>query len=122
MLPAVPAIKILYVTPEYTAEERTLENTDLAGFQALVGGYIEAIYSDSFLAFVNADGRIDGLPPNAVASVLAYRFGWPRARTEPLVGSVVFLGPGATAGGDVKPVRDELVQEAMATAQRMRQT
>lgn len=113
-------IKILYVTPDYSVEVRTLDPADLAAFQELVGGYIEAIYSDSFTAFINEEGRLYNLPPNGLASVLAFRFGWQRAAADPLLGPVVFVGAGATAQGDVLPVSDELISEAQVVAERMR--
>lgn len=112
--------KILLVTPDYEVEVRTIDTSDLPEFQRLVGGYIEAIYSEHFTAFINEEGRLNDLPPNALASVLAFRFGWQRAAAEPLLGSVVFLGPGATPEGDVLPVSDELISEAQVVAERMR--
>lgn len=112
-------VKILYVTPGYGVEVRTVDSDDLTVFQQLVGGFIEAIYSDRFTAFINEEGRLQGLPANVLASVLAARFGWMRAANEPLVGPVIFLGPGATDQGDVLPVDDELITEAQQTAERM---
>lgn len=112
-------VKILYVTPDYGVQVRTVDSEDLKVFQQLVGGFIEAIYSDRFTAFINEEGRLEDLPANALASVLAARFGWMRAATEPLVGPVIFLGPGATEQGGVLPVDNELIDEAHAAAERM---
>jgi hypothetical protein len=115
----VADVQVLYITPSFDVEVRTLDASDLSSFQEMVGGYVEAIYSDRFTAFINEEGRLNDLPPNALASVLAARYGWGQAAISPLVGNVVFMGPGATAEGDVLSVDDELISEAQLTAERM---
>lgn len=65
-------------------------STDLDGLQALVGGYIEAVSLTEGHAYVNEEGKLMGLPVNALATDLAHAAGWPYG--DVLCGTVVFLG------------------------------
>lgn len=123
MLCGVSEVTILVVRPhpEYTVQVRTIDSSDLREFQRLVDGYIQAIYSPEFTLFVNENASFEPTKylPNAVGSVLAARHGWPHAVSRPLLGTVVFLGAGATEHGDVLSVSDELITDATETAERM---
>ena len=60
----------------------------LQGLQALVGGYIEFVtFRDGSALVVNEEGLLEGLPFNAVATLLA------RAKGRPvnIVGTALFL-------------------------------
>lgn len=75
-------------------EVRTL-NPTLETMQQLVGGYIEPVYlREDFAAvmFVNGDGKLQNLPVNRVASVIAVRAAPPGRPADMLVGDCAMFG------------------------------
>lgn len=93
-IPADPAVPVTSVAV-----------TDLADYQAAVGGNIELVEADrhSLGLYLNETGRLDGLRENARASRLARRL------QHPIVGDVLVLGP-ADDDGDDTNVTSELEQ------------
>lgn len=78
---------MIVLHPDATMEERALA-TDLESLQAVVGGYIEFLrFQDGSMMVVNEEGRLHGLPLNAVASFIAASKG----RCVSLRGSVAFF-------------------------------
>ena len=86
-------MKALVITPEGTATVEDIK-PDLDGLQALVGGYIEAAPTKGDVTvYVNEEGKIHGLPINAVATDLYYKLAPFMEGHDILVGTVVILGP-----------------------------
>lgn len=71
---------------------------DLAAWQHLVGGYIEGIHGPGWSAYVNEEGRLDELPPNAAASIFVRDHG--ALGYGVLVGPVVLFGPADEDGNE----------------------
>lgn len=73
----------------------TLDNIDYKAISNAVGGYIEVVYfpfpnCKNLIAFINEEGKLQGLEPNAKATLLWHKsYGQPLA--DFLVGDVVFL-------------------------------
>jgi len=81
------------ITPDGGGEEFALpEKASLEFLQALVGGYIEYVYFDDGSALmVHEEGRLIGLPPNAVACGLCVLKGMPQPDGFPIVGTAIFF-------------------------------
>ncbi len=60
-------ITAILVTPEDGATFVEIEN-DLPAFQEAVGGWIEGVYFDGYMMYVNEDGIAQRLTPNPLAS------------------------------------------------------
>lgn len=75
-----------------------VEVEGLEGYQAIVGGYIEAIrLRHNDFMFVNEEGKLairgrDPLPPNKIATVIA--------QVDVIAGDVIIVGPSDGNGGD----------------------
>jgi len=66
-------IKVRVIKTDGTDEVREVEN-DLDTFQALVGGWIEAVGLDNgATVYLNEEGKIHGLPFNALAHELLHQ-------------------------------------------------
>jgi hypothetical protein len=108
-------ITILYVPPDGPAEVRDIDPT-LDTLQGLVGGNIQAISGPGWTAYLNEEGKLLGLPGNAVATALAARLGWIYLFGDLLVGPVIFCGPPDDDDGYdtsvVKQVLDEAARRA----------
>ncbi len=75
-----PVINGLQIEPGKVPERIEIKN-ELATFQELVGGHIEALMvSDRVCIIVNEEGKIDGLTPNR------------RFNGDILVGTILILG------------------------------
>ncbi len=102
--PAAPAADgpvVLVVQPDGTAWTQRIgldESRQLEAMQALVGGWIEGVQGDGFTVICNEEGKLEGLPPNPLATQVT------RDRTffaDTLVGTVLFCSTkpdGATGG------------------------
>jgi len=66
----------------------------LSRLNGLVGGYIEAIAKSGgdWVAYINEEGKLHGLPFNTQADAMARALGFPFMDGDHLVGTVVFLG------------------------------
>ena len=93
------SITVLYVPAHGECEVRDIE-PDLATFQQLVGGDIEAIRGPEWTAYLHTEGKLLSLTGNAVATLLAARLGWVYLPGDALVGVVVFCGPADAEGAD----------------------
>ncbi len=81
-------------------------DTDLHGLQEIVGGYIEAVGLTCPMpatAYINEEGKIDGLPPNPVASSITHLM-----PGDFIAGPMVILGPPDNEGEDT-PLPTELL-------------
>jgi Domain of unknown function (DUF3846) len=85
-------ITILYVPMYDPAQTREIEPT-LDILQGLVGGNIQVISGQDWSAYLNEEGKVDGLPVNPLATLLASGLGWTWLPGDILVGPVVFCGP-----------------------------
>lgn len=92
---------MLIFRPGEDLEVRTLDATpEIETLHELVGGYIEAVpgfdrvahagTEQRCVAFCNEEGKLNGLPPNTVATVL-WRIALGRPQSDWLVGPVVVL-------------------------------
>ena len=81
---------------------------DLATFQKLVGGDLEAVYGQGWALFCDENGKVFGREANATATLLAHSLGW--GVGDVLVGSVVFLGVGS--GGREGDVPQAVIEAA----------
>lgn len=79
---------------------------DLAFLQQQVGGWIEAVDINDGVIFVNEEGKLRGMQPNALASALW----WTRStqRSDHLAGTAVVMGP-VDANGDTTDVTDKVI-------------
>src|SRR5262245_31873406 len=106
-------IKCLVVN---TDGQMTVEEPDDFGLEYLrgkVGGWIEAIGDRaSWSAYLNEEGKLDGLPVNPMADQLAQQLGWQYLPGDFLVGNVVFCGPPDGAGEDTS-VPDFVLAESV---------
>lgn len=81
-------------------------DTSLAGLQAIVGGYIEAVglkCPHPATAYINEEGKLEGLMPNAAASQIAHLM-----PEDFIVGQMVVLGAPDDEGNDTA-VSDEVL-------------
>ena len=78
------------------------EPADLNTMQGLVGGFIEPVSpaEGSWHAWINDEGKNEGLPVNPYATNLARKLGWVGVPGDELVGPVVFVGD-SPDGNDV---------------------
>lgn len=89
-------INAVIVDPDGTARKAEIENS-LGAFQAVVGGYIEAVVGSDTTVYVNEEGLIQDLPFNPSASVFANHF---LRRGVRLFGTALFLGAPDSEGND----------------------
>lgn len=73
---------------------------------AAVGGYVEPIHCGNVVLWCNEDGRMLGLPNNAVATALWWRIA-PASKGPRLVGTVVVTGPNGEA---IAAVPDDIAE------------
>jgi hypothetical protein len=93
-------ITVLVVQPDGAKNILTFSNA-LANFQAEVGGWVEAIGDgQTWTAYLNEEGKLNGLPPNPEADSIARKLGWQSLPGDYLVGPVVFCGPPDNDGYD----------------------
>lgn len=72
--------------------EETVQITpELEEMQALVEGYIEALTGDDFTMYINEEGKLNNLPVNEIATVIA-REHHLIASFDVIVGNVFFSG------------------------------
>lgn len=91
--------KALIVHPDDTGEVVDTE-INLEFLKGAVGGWVELISNRRWSAYCNEEGKLQGLPVNAIATSLAHQIGWPVG--DRLVGTVVFLGPVDANGNDTE--------------------
>lgn len=89
-------MKTVIVDPDGTVREAEIEN-NLASFQAVVGGYIEAVCGNVATIYVNEEGLLQSLPFNPLATLFAQRI---LGAPVHLVGTALIVGPPDGDGGD----------------------
>lgn len=89
-------MKVLVVQPDGTRCVKDIST--LKGLQDEVGGWIELIAGPGWSAYLNEEGKLDGLPINTFATALAKTLRW--TSYDILVGPVVFVGPTDSRGND----------------------
>jgi hypothetical protein len=105
----------LVVWPQGFAELRRLPASDITQADILheaVGGYLESIGPGEWIAFLNTDGKEQGLKPNLHADALARALGWTFRVGDYLVGAAVFASRDGTAIGDCPQRVVDLVRTA----------
>ena len=89
-------ISAVIIDPEGTVRKADVEN-DLGAFQAVVGGYIEAVCGAVATIYINEEGRLQSLPFNPTATGFARSvLGLPVM----LVGPALIVGPPDGHGND----------------------
>jgi hypothetical protein len=88
---------------------------DVARYHAIVGGYIEGVrleLPDGTLAivYVNEEGKIDNLPVNALATLLARTLN-PRSGKQEIVGNAIVVGVDGCEDADVPGAVVSVVQQ-----------
>jgi hypothetical protein len=97
-------IRAVIVDPDGTVRDTEI-GSDLASFQAVVGGYIEGVLGNVATMYVNEEGLLRALPPNPLATQFAQFI---LGRNVVLVGTALILGPPDDVGNDT-PVRQTVV-------------
>ena len=94
-------ISAVIVEPDGTARKAQIED-DLGSYQAVVGGYIEAVCGDIATIYVNEEGLLQSLPFNPRATEFAQKV---LGKGVMLVGTALILGPPDEDGrdSDVRP-------------------
>ena len=87
-------IKVLVIEPNKVPYLKTLDRSDLQGFQRLVGGWVENItlLLDGTSMFINEEGKLNGLPLNPVATAMVEKFIPGFIKQDVIVGTAVILG------------------------------
>lgn len=85
-------INVVIIHPDGTVLKREIEN-GLGSFQAVVGGYIEGVFSPDMTIYVNEEGLIRHLPMNGRILEVTDHPG-------PLVGTALIVGPADDEGYD----------------------
>lgn len=86
-------LQCITVCVDGTVKIGTNEETSLQYYQNEVGGYIEAIEGDGWSAFINEEGKIQGLERNLFAEVWMRYHGMRLGQGDWIAGNVVFTGP-----------------------------
>jgi len=92
----VKTLDAVIVDPDGTVRKAEIEDS-LASFQAVVGGYIEAVCGVNATIYVNEEGLLMGLPYNDAASLYAQRV---LGLGVMLHGTALILGPADAEGSD----------------------
>lgn len=85
----------------------------LAELQEAVGGYIEAIRLKDHVAYINEEGKLQGLPSNAMGTLVAWQHGGISLRDQ-IVGDMIILGPTDENGKDTD-VQESFQQELFSS-------
>ena len=97
-------IRAVIVDPDGTFRDTEI-GSDLASFQAVVGGYIEGVLGNVATMYVNEEGLLRALPANPIATQFAQFI---LGRNVILYGTALILGPPDDEGNDT-PVRQTVV-------------
>lgn len=105
----------LLTSPHEQARVVTIEPTLRALQEAIGGGYLEAIGTPSWSAYLDEEGRLKNLPVNVDGTRLAQAMGFsegPPWDGIGLVGPVLFIGP-ADDKGEETSVPDSVIGTAI---------
>lgn len=91
------AIEAVVVQTNGEARKVTLDGT-LESYQKVVGGYIEGVFGDDFVMYVNEEGHLLGMEFNRAATEFATHF--LGGRGVYLVGPALIVGSGDAEGND----------------------
>lgn len=90
-----------------------IDGQDLPGLQKLVGGWLEGVPLAGGMALINEEGKLQGLPVNETATLLAHDVGAIPPR-DTINGPMVLVGVKPGGGtGDVPQALVEHVREGM---------
>ena len=108
-------VQAMVIKVDGSIEMKTIA-ADLKSLQDEMGGYIELIkLNDGKLSlYINEEGKLEGLPVNLVASLIANQTG---LKGDFIVGNAVFLGKG-TADGRETSVDPDFVERISAWAKK----
>lgn len=87
-------MRALISPPEggFTIEDLPNDDTLLRQLQSKVAGYIEAVSGSRWVAYVNEEGKLEGLPTNWTATASLNELLPSFAGHDVIVGTAVFLG------------------------------
>jgi hypothetical protein len=107
-------VKALVVTPTSSSIVDAPDNPEVRfhWLGSQVAGYLEAVTGSDWVAYLNEEGKLNGLPFNHRATQLATIFGW-RGGGDVLVGNVVFFGR-SSDGADEANVPERIIYLATA--------
>ncbi len=93
---------------------------ELDTLQEHVGGYVECVYSadDKVTIWANEEGKLMGLPPNKMATILWWKLNPDMHGVDILCGPVVITG-GADAHGNTKSLTKACLKEESLWVQRL---
>lgn len=89
-------IDVVIVEPSGVAYETQIEN-DFRAFQKVVGGYIQGVFGEECVVYVNEEGLLQSLPYNREATLFADKF---VAEGHALFGTALIVGPADGEGND----------------------
>ena len=93
-------INVAVVNTNGTQTTVKIDNTDLSAYQAEVHGFIEATSGSGWVAYLNEEGKLLGLPHNPAAEAFMRTYGWEGLPGDHIVGPVMFVGPTDEEGDD----------------------
>ena len=108
--------RVIVINTDNTYEVLEVDAT-LAFLQGKVGGWIEAADFDGGTIFVNEEGKLIGLEPNALASNLWWNRN-PASLASHLNGTAVVMGP-VDSEGDTTSVTQDTVDMVTTLAEMM---
>jgi len=97
-------IRAVIVDPDGTVRDTEIDNS-LGSFQGVVDGYIEGVFGNVAMMYVNEEGLLKQLPFNPLATLFAQQI---LGAGVYLHGTALILGPGDGEGNDT-PVRQSVV-------------
>jgi hypothetical protein len=100
-------MRALIIQPDDSYELREIPQ-DIATWQGLVGGYVEAVSTEHCVFWCDEDGKGKGLPCNTMATYLWWKIAPEMESRDVLQGSVFVTGQ-ADDDSDSLPVPDEVV-------------
>jgi uncharacterized protein DUF3846 len=98
----------LKISTDGTVE--AVEVSSLKDYQAIVGGYIELVYLDDGVMYVNEEGKLLDLPYNAIATEVSSLV------FDVIMGDALVLGPGDDEGNDTPVTDAQIARVASFTA------
>lgn len=107
----------IVIPHETSLEAFTIEFTDLASFQAAVGGYVEPVPVEQprMTIFANEEGKVRGLPINRRATCLWWLLSPGLRGHDILVGDVALVGA-PNGAGETTSVPSDFVELLLRTA------
>ena len=100
------SIRVLTISPDNRYEVREVEH-NLATMQELVGGYVEALYTEDAILWINEDSQGQALPINHMATYLWWTLNPAMEKVDYICGQCFVTGPAHK--GEATPVTDNII-------------